>query len=204
MTRVRPRVRPLLVAIAALAALAGVAGSSARAEDAPKRIRPLEAKEKQELAGILRRYLDLASDKTFEGRTQMLDRLTKLSESGEDLLADVDALQSVIYAARPFAELPIAKRNLPKDLPKEEAKRIDSDEADPSFTSISWPDHVKMSVSLPKSYAIDPKKTNDHAPWPMIVTLHELEDFQDARAAKRFPGHEVITRRWDPRGPMKA
>jgi hypothetical protein len=33
----------------------------------------------------------------------------------------------------------------------------------------------------------------------MIVTLHELEDFQGAKENKRYPGAEVIKRRWDRR-----
>lgn len=116
-----------------------------------------------------------------------------MKDAGVEPFADIDGLLAMIYQTRSFHPM-LEKKILPKDA--KDAKIV----TDPgtNVTSVNW-DPIRLSFSLPPAYveAAKNKKLNAVAPYPVIVTLHELEDFQSAKENKEFPGAEVIKRRWD-------
>jgi hypothetical protein len=177
--------------------LAVLAPGSASARN----LRALTAAERATLVDTMHKYLDTASDKKLESRNTMLRQIESLASSGEDLLADLDALTSIVYSARSFSLSHFCK----KCVPKGEGEVVER-EGPTVFTNVKWGD-IKCTVSVPKSYPIgDAKKIALRPPCPMIVSLHELEDFIDRKSGqtKEWPGEELIKRRWDTRGPMKA
>jgi hypothetical protein len=122
----------------------------------------------------------------------------RLLQGGVDVLADPTDLQAMCYAARPFR--PVFDRKI---LPKDAKDAEIAFDATAGVVNVVW-EQLRLSLSLPAGYAElakDPKKLSATAPYPVIVTLHELEDFQDAKGAKKFPGFEAIRRRWDRRAP---
>jgi len=159
---------------------------------APAAKRPLDPKERAQLVPLLRGYLDVDNPEGFKARTQLVDALKKLRESGCDVLADREALLSVIYPARAFAPA-FEKKLLTRD---DKDAKIELD----TFTnvvSVNWGDR-RLSISLPAGYeeARKGKKLPTLAPFPAIVSLHELEDFMGDKGQKEHPGSELIKRRW--------
>lgn len=193
--------RTLLVAgaAAALALLAGPrsrSGGEVLAADAPPAPakRTLDAAERTRLQTLLRSYLDVEAADTFKARTQLVEALRNLKASGLDLLADREALMPLVYAARPFA--PAFERRLLTKEDRDAKAAIDFDNAT-QIVSVRWGD-LRLSVSLPTGYedARKGRKLNAMAPFPAIVTLHELSDFMGEREQKEHPGTEAIKRRW--------
>jgi len=168
--------------------------------DADEKRRPLTDKEKAEVLPLFRAYLEPDSELGFKHRMNLLLRLKALKEAGAEVLADVEGLRGLLYASRPF-HLPFEKKNLPKEA---KGAEVVLDTAS-NVTSVVW-DDLRLSVALPATYTVarDAKKLNTIPPFPMLVSLHELSDFQDAKGSRPYPGMEVLKRRWDRRGPLKA
>jgi hypothetical protein len=192
----------LPLGVAAVIGLTPVAAASAEdapapapvaPEAAPKARKPLDAKDREKLVGMLRQYLDKDSPQSFEFRIRILEELKRLKEAGVDPLADADALSSMVYAARPFQPL-FEKKMLPREA-KDAEIVVDSGTG---IVNVAW-DQLRLSLSLPAGYAdlAKNKKLAGLPPFPALVTLHDLEDFQDAKGTRKFPGMEAIKRRWD-------
>lgn len=199
-----------LLALPGSAVLTGLAGSAAtragtaEAADAPAAPapapaaptpakRPLDPKERDKLIPLLRGYLDVENPDGFKARTQLVDALKKLRETGCDVLAERETLMTVIYPARAFAPA-FEKKLLGKD---DKDAKIELDTAT-NVVAVRWGD-FRLSISLPAGYedARKGKKLPTLAPFPAIVTLHDLEDFMGEKDAKDHPGSEVIKRRWN-------
>ncbi len=181
------RSRSLTTAMAAATCLAAAGLCPAEAKPG----RALTDQERTELVGKFRGYLDVESPDAYRARLQLIRVTNDLREKGANVFADLDALSSILYAARPF-NAPFTKKSLPPSA---------SFHQDPSLgaTTVGL-DAQRMTVGLPSKF--DPKKANASPPLPTLITLHELEDYQGAKV-KEFPGEEVIRRRWDRKGPMK-
>jgi hypothetical protein len=153
--------------------------------------RALTDKEKGELVSVFKAYLDIGAD--FATRMNLVLKLKALRESGCDPLGEVSTLSKILYAARPF-EPPFDRKTVDKltDFSVDQATGITNHMGDP----------LRFSFQLPLKYPKEAKVLNAGAPFPMIVTLHDLEDFQD-KATKKYPGAEVIRRRY-PRATNKA
>ncbi|MCC7138374.1 MAG: hypothetical protein IT460_08120 [Planctomycetes bacterium] len=202
-----PSLRPVravstLAVLATLAGLAAPSPTSCRAEDAPPaappapeapKHRPLDPKEKERLLPVLRGYFDLDSSDSFKYRLQAIGELRKLKETGLDLLADREALLKAVYGARHFQ--PYFEKKL---IAREDKNSEILYDASANVVNVSWEDR-RLSIALPAGYMelAKGKKLWGVEPFPAIVTLHELEDFQDAKGTRKFPGAEVIKRRWD-------
>lgn len=197
----RPFLAAALVALPASAAM-GLAGWTplAAAADAPPAPaapaaapakRPLDPKEREKLVPLLRGYLDVENPDGFKARTQLVDALKKLRESGTDVLADRETLMGIVYPARAYA--PAFEKALVKG---DKESRIDLDTST-NIVAVSWGE-LRLSVSLPTGYeeARKGKKLPTLAPYPAIVTLHDLEDFMNDKGQQKDPGSEVIKRRW--------
>ncbi len=196
------------LALPLVALASALPASLARAEDPPTAPAPTEApkrktltdKERAEVLPLFKQYLERDSELGFKYRMNLLVKLKAYKDAGTDVLADVEGLRSLLYGARPF--LPVFEK---KSLPKEaKGAEIVLDTAS-NVTNVAW-DDLRLSVALPPAYtaARDAKKLNSIPPFPMLVSLHELIDFQDAKGSRPYPGMEVLKRRWDRRGPMKA
>ena len=161
--------------------------------EAPKH-RALDAKEKATLAALFHAYLEVSDPVGFpKARIQLLLELKRLKETGADPLADLDGLTTMIYTARPYEAI-FEKKILPKDAKDAEV----SIDAGTAIVNVVW-DQIRCSISLPTGYvdAAKGKKLPTMQPFPTIVTLHEIDDFQDAKGTKKFPGLEVLKRRYD-------
>ena len=191
----RPFLAAVLLALPAPAVLAADAPPAPAAPAAAPAKRPLDPKEREKLVPLLRGYLDVENPDGFKARTQLVDALKKLRETGCDVLADREALMGVVCPARAFA--PAFEKLLVKG---DKESRIDLDTAT-NVVAVSWGD-LRLSVGLPAGYedARKGKKLPTLAPYPAIVTLHDLEDFMNDKGQQKDPGSEVIKRRW----PRKA
>ena len=184
-----------LGAAATLAALCAL-GGPASGEDKPK-TRTLAPPERAQLVTVLKAYLDPDAD-FLKTRPALLGTLANLK--GYELLAD-DQLPAIIYQARAFPQPPFAKRHLPKNADYREDKTMVSLTADVEEAKL------RLTLLLPKSYVTpsDPKKPFDRPPTPLLITLHEEQDSQGPKGVVlKFPGEEVLKRRFDPAGPAKA
>ena len=187
--RVRRRRSTRLTAALAAATCLGAA-DLCPAEAKPGRA--LTEQEKTELIGKFRGYLDVEGNPdAARSRLQLIRVANDLREKGANVFADLDALTSILHAARPFHP-PFTKKSLPPNAPFHQ---------DPSIgaTTVGL-ESQRLTVALPSKF--DPKKANASPPLPTLITLHELEDYQGAKV-KEFPGEEVIRRRWDRKGAMK-
>jgi RNA polymerase sigma-70 factor, ECF subfamily len=162
---------------------------------------PLSAGESTLLVETLRGYLDVDSADAFKFRNRFIKEVDALRRQGVELLGDHDSLLSAIYAARPFepyfdvANVPAAQR------------RGTEIRHSASGADVRWGER-RLSMSFPNGYydLERRRKLNSVAPFPLIVTLHELSpDFEDAKtgAINEWPGGEAIRRLWD-RTTMKA
>jgi hypothetical protein len=149
----------------------------------------LDGTQRTEFVRLLRRYLDLESEKAFANRLDLKLRVKSLREAGCDPFRDVAGLTRMLYEARPFD---------PPFEPSSESERAGFHlDAGTGVTSVK-DDARWFSFRLPSTYPKDSKTLNAQAPYPMIVTLHEVED-----AEKEHPGAAVIGRRY-PRGTQSA
>ena len=196
------------LALPLVALASALAPCPARAEDppatpaapeAPKR-KTLTDKERAEVLPLFKQYLEPDSELGFKHRMNLLIRLKAYKDAGTDVFADVEGLRTLLYGSRPFKPV-FEKRSIPKEA---KGAEIVLDTAS-NVTNVAW-DDLRLSVALPPAYtaAREAKKLNAIAPFPMLVTLHELIDFQDAKGSRPYPGMEVLKRRWDRRGPLKA
>jgi hypothetical protein len=158
-------------------------------EKVPK---PLDPKDRAKLVDLFRQYLDKRSAQAFEARISILEALKRQRATGVDLLADPDTLQEIVYAARPYEPF-FERRMLPPDAKHAEIA------VDPAsgIVNVSW-DALRLSLSLPTGYAhlAEVRRLPETPPYPAIVTLHESEDYEDSTGRKKFPGMEVLRRRW--------
>jgi hypothetical protein len=154
-----------------------------------------------ELVALLRAYLNVDSDTWYRARRPLLERLAHDRAAGRDVLADVDTLSWSIYAARPF-----------DDARPSGVEKTDRRHEDPTSrtTSVEWAprdgasEPTRYAVRLPREYPEEPARRNEVAPFPVVVTLHELEDAVGPGGPKAWPGEEVVRRRHDPAGPLAA
>jgi hypothetical protein len=214
-----PMTRSFVLPLALGALLAGPAVRFARGADAPaptpaspadapaapgdapaapaaapaKARKPLDPKDRAKLVELFRQYLDKSSAQAFEARIGILEEVKRQRAAGVEVLADPDALRGIVYAARPYEPF-FEKKMLPREARDAE---ISLDSAT-GILNVAW-DALRLSVSLPAAYPdlLKGKKLASTPPYPAIVTLHELEDFQDAKGTRKFPGMEVIKRRWN-------
>ena len=188
--------RPAFLGAGATLALLCALAARASGEEKP-RTRALAPPERVQVVTALKAYLDPDADflKTRPALTTALSGL-----KGYELLAD-DQLSGLVYQARAFPQPPFAKRHLPKNADYHESGTM------VSFTADVENSRLRLTLVLPKSYVppADPKKPVDKPPTPVIVTLHEEQDSQGAKGTIiKFPGEEVVKRRYDPAGPSKA
>jgi hypothetical protein len=152
---------------------------------------------------LFRNYLDNDNPNRTRYRLDLKTALEKMSASGVDFFVDVPKLAQILYRSRPFLP-PYEKKNLPRDAKfhLDAVNRVTSVELRPSD---EYPDGVRASFSLPTKYPADAKKlATVPTPYPTILALHELVDFQEGAKSKEFPGAEVIRRRYAKAGPFKA
>jgi hypothetical protein len=157
--------------------------------------RPFTAKEKAEAIVLFRNYLDREAQDATRYRLDLVAALGKWREAGiADLMGDLPGLLDVIYKARPFTPGTYEKRALGREVKfhRDEGARITSVEGA----------GMRFSLSLPMGY--DSKKANTVAPYPTILLLHDLVDFQEGTKSKEFPGAEAIRRLYPRNGPLKA
>jgi hypothetical protein len=154
--------------------------------------RDLTDKEKGAFATTLRAYLDMDT-KPALSRLELLRHLKSLKDAGCDPLRNVEIVSSLLYSARPF-DPPFDRKSVQKG----EDFNVDA------VTGVMSIDASigRFSFQLPSKYPKDAKALNAGAPFPMIVTLHDLVDFQE-REVKKYPGAEVIKRRF-PRATNKG
>ncbi len=189
-----------LLAVASALPFAAARGEDAPpSPEAPKR-KAMTDKERAEVVPLFKSYLEVDSELGFKHRVNLAMKLKALKDAGTDALADVEGLRAVLYGSRPFHPA-FEKKNLPKEA---KGAEIVLDTAS-NVTNVVW-DDLRLSIALPAAYtaARDAKKLNGIAPFPLLVSLHELADFQDAKGSRPYPGMEVLKRRWDRRGPLKA
>lgn len=178
----------------------GAPAAPAPAPAAPAKVRFPNDKERAELVPLFRSYLEGDSPDGFKFRIAMLGALKKLEASGVGILADIEKLKGLIYQARPF--LPgYEKKNVPKEIAKETEVIFNSGTG---VTNVKWGES-RLSISLPPAYvaARDAKKLGTLPPFPMIVTLHTKDDYEDAKQQKPWAGEEAIKRLY-PKTSMKA
>ena len=178
----------------------GAPAAPAPAPAAPAKVRFPNDKERAELVPLFRSYLEGDSPDGFKFRIAMLGALKKLEASGVGILADIEKLKGLIYQARPF--LPgYEKKNIPKEIAKETEVIFNSGTG---VTNVKWGES-RLSISLPPAYvaARDAKKLGTLPPFPMIVTLHTKDDYEDAKQQKPWAGEEAIKRLY-PKTSMKA
>ena len=156
---------------------------------------PAPQEEQRDFDWALKAFLD--PDGNAGASRRILYRIVdQLRSQGRDLLAHIAELRSAVYHARSFPEPPLAKRHLPKDSDFHEVG---------TTVSVVTAGPLRFTLSLPKSYLPqDPKRLVDTPPTPLIVTLHEKQDYRGPKGAIRFPGEEALKRRYDPAGPSKA
>jgi hypothetical protein len=155
--------------------------------------RPLDPKERERLVPLLRGYLDVENPDGFKARTQLVDALKKLRETGCDVLADREALMGVVYPARAFA--PAFEKLLVKG---DKESRIDLDTAT-NVVAVSWGD-LRLSVGLPAGYETRKGKSSRRSRPPGDRHAARPRRLHERQGAAEGPGSEVIKRRW----PRKA
>jgi hypothetical protein len=155
--------------------------------------RPLTETEKRDLTLAFRAYLDVESEKAMANRMALMATLKGLRDGGCDPLRDIDGLGKVLYAARSY-DAPLDRKSVGREV----EFNVDAVTGVASLSGES----MRFSFQLPTKYPKDVKALATLPPYPMIVTLHDLVDFQD-RAVKKFPGAEVLKRRF-PRATNKA
>jgi hypothetical protein len=105
--------------------------------------------------------------------------LKRLEDAGVSVLGNPDALASILYNARTFQPL-FDRKQIAKD---DKVSSIEYD-AGANAVNVAW-EMLRLTLSYPAGYVDATKskgKLNSLPPYPMIVTLHEPEDFADAKA----------------------
>src|SRR5262245_57412015 len=159
----------------------------------PRHASCMTGTERSEVSSLMSRYLDLQSERAAKNRIDLMMFLKKIRDRGCEPLADIDGVLETIYTARPF-DPPFERKFIPREDPKGKGPKVEIDlhlDSATGIMSVVW-DRVRCAFSLPASYPKDPEAVRTHAPYPMIVTLHEPADFVD----KSRPGEEVIRRRY--------
>lgn len=195
MPRSRPRALKARIAFVVSSLLLAAACVAARAAGPVTLTEP----ERKEALAKLKAYLDPESPNSTVARTDFMARLRafRTGQPPKDVLSDIDLLQELIYVSRPF-DKPLDRKNLPK-----EEWEVRADGATGIVTVRSTASEAfKASYLLPTRYPTDPKKVPATAPFPMIVTLHDLEDTR-AKEGPNFAGETAIKRRY-PKAASKA
>jgi hypothetical protein len=187
-------------AMAALALALSASEVSVRAEEPPAAAspspgRPFRPKERNDAVALFRGYLDRESQDATRNRLDLVAALARWERAGvADPLADVRALLDIVYEARPFSPGPYAPRQFgPK-------AKFDRDEW-ARITSVDG-NGARFSLSLPTRY--EPRKANAVPPYPTILLLHDLVDFEEGSKSKEFPGAEAIRRLYPRDGPFRS
>jgi hypothetical protein len=167
------------------------AAPAAPAANAP---RPLTEKETAEAIPLLRNYLVHDHPERTSHRLELRKWIEAKRTAGVDPLAHVPSLLDAIYRARPFGA-PFDRRSLREG-------RFEVDAVN-RITSIVKGDQ-RFSYSIPSKYPSDPRKAGAVPPYPTILSLHELVDYEEGPRVKEFPGLETIKRRYARQGPLKA
>jgi hypothetical protein len=194
--------RPLVLAAAGLCF---AAPDPATAAPDAKPGRTATPDEKKRLVELFTAYLNADSEQWYKARPPLVETLKQLKDKGYDALGDLDTLMDVIYAARPFKPAFSDKKGRLKE------DKVHEDDSNRLLSVVLAPregasDSIRFGFSLPVAYPDpkDVKKVSASRPFPLVVTLGELVDYQDAKGAKEWPAEETIKRRYGRTTAQKA